>query len=121
MKYDVGEFTTNAGNIKDDNGDLISQDTFTSIVKEDNYPTFRITKVSSLFHLEEPITIGDTLTDLKVSVVNKAFIKVTGRHEIKKGDVLKAAGYNKPALNAPRGNVLEGNYPIRWTGPLYLK
>ena len=39
----------------------------------------------------------------------------------KKGDVLKAAGYNKPALNAPRGNVLEGNYPIRWTGPLYLK
>ena len=41
--------------------------------------------------------------------------------QFKKGDVLKAAGYNKPALNAPRGNVLEGNYPIRWTGPLYLK
>ena len=41
--------------------------------------------------------------------------------QFKKGDVLKAAGYNKPALKAPRGNVLEGNYPIRWTGPLYLK
>lgn len=39
----------------------------------------------------------------------------------KKGDVLKAAGYNAPALNSPRGNVLAGNYPIRWTGPLYLK
>ena len=38
----------------------------------------------------------------------------------KKGDILKAAGYNKPALNSPRGNVLTGNYPIQWTGPLYL-
>ena len=39
----------------------------------------------------------------------------------KKGDILKAAGYNAPALNSPRGNVLKGQYPIQWTGPLYLK
>ena len=39
----------------------------------------------------------------------------------KKGDVLKAAGYNAPALNSARGNVLDGNYAIQWTGPLYLK
>jgi len=39
----------------------------------------------------------------------------------KKGDILKAAGWNAPALNSPRGNVLTGNYPIQWTGPLYLK
>ena len=39
----------------------------------------------------------------------------------KKGDILKAAGYNKPALNSARGNVLTGNYAIQWTGPLYLK
>ena|SRR5210317_1016014 len=39
----------------------------------------------------------------------------------KKGDILKAAGFNAPALNSPRGNVLAGNYPIQWTGPLYLK
>jgi len=39
----------------------------------------------------------------------------------KRGDILKAAGYNKSDLNAPRGNVLEGNYHIQWTGPLYLK
>ena len=39
----------------------------------------------------------------------------------KKGDILKAAGWNAPALNSPRGNVLTGNYLIQWTGPLYLK
>lgn len=38
----------------------------------------------------------------------------------KPGDILKAAGYNKPALNKARGNILEGGYRIRWTGPLYL-
>ena len=41
--------------------------------------------------------------------------------KFKKGDILKAAGYRAPALNSARGNVLTGNYPIQWTGPLYLK
>ena len=40
--------------------------------------------------------------------------------KFKKGDILMAAGYNAPARNAARGNVLEGGYQIRWTGPLYL-
>ena len=40
---------------------------------------------------------------------------------LKKGDILKAAGYRAPARNSARGNVLEGNYAIQWTGPLYLK
>ena len=39
----------------------------------------------------------------------------------KKVDILKAAGWNAPALNSPRGNVLKGDYQIQWTGPLYLK
>ena len=38
----------------------------------------------------------------------------------KKGDILKAAGYNAPALNSARGNILTGNYYIQWTGPLYM-
>ena len=50
-----------------------------------------------------------------------AFVCKTDFKHFKKGDVLKAAGFNAPALNSPRGNVLTGNYHIRWTGPLYLK
>jgi hypothetical protein len=61
------------------------------------------------------------------------FIKLVAKHSVhsfivkkafkhfKEGDVLKAASWAAPALNQPRGNVLEGNYPIQWTGPLYLK
>ena len=50
-----------------------------------------------------------------------AFVCKTDFKHFKKGDILKAAGYNKPALNSARGNVLEGGYAIQWTGPLYLK
>jgi hypothetical protein len=49
------------------------------------------------------------------------FVMKEDSGRFKKGDILKAAGYNKPALNSPRGNVLTGDYQIRWTGPLYLK
>ena len=41
--------------------------------------------------------------------------------KFKKGDILMAAGYNAPARNKARGNVLEGGYTVQWTGPLYLK
>ena len=49
-----------------------------------------------------------------------AFVMKEDSGRFKKGDVLKAAGYNKPALNSARGNVLEGGYAIQWTGPLYM-
>ena len=41
--------------------------------------------------------------------------------KFKKGDILKAAGWNAPARNAARGNIIDGGYIIQWTGPLYLK
>ena len=48
------------------------------------------------------------------------FIAKEDFKHFKKGDILKAAGYNAPALNSARGNVLTGNYYIQWTGPLYM-
>ena len=50
-----------------------------------------------------------------------AFVMKEDSGHLKKGDILKAAGYRAPAKNSARGNVLTGNYNIQWTGPLYLK
>ena len=49
-----------------------------------------------------------------------AFVMKEDDKKFRKGDILKPAGWNAPARNAARGNVLEGNYPINWPGPLYL-
>jgi hypothetical protein len=60
---------------------------------------------------------------IKVVQENGVFCFVMKEDEgrFKKGDILKPAGWAKPALNSARGNVLTGNYNIQWTGPLYLK
>ncbi len=51
----------------------------------------------------------------------KAFVVgVDNDKKFKMGDILKPAGWAAPARNAARGNILEGNYAINWTGPLYL-
>ena len=50
-----------------------------------------------------------------------AFIVGTDKDKkFKKGDILKPAGWAAPARNKSRGNILDGGYPINWTGPLYL-
>ena len=41
--------------------------------------------------------------------------------KFRKGDILKAAGWNAPAMNSARGNILDGGYTVQWTGPLYLR
>jgi hypothetical protein len=40
--------------------------------------------------------------------------------KFKAGDILKAAGYNAPARNKPRGNVFTDLSWVQWTGPAYL-
>ena len=54
-------------------------------------------------------------------IVKEDMFTPGGQPKFKKGDVLKAASWSKPAMNQARGNVLEGNYPVQWTGPLYLR
>ena len=52
----------------------------------------------------------------------KAFVVgVDNDKKFKKGDILMPAGYNAPARNKARGNILRGGYPIEWTGACYLK
>ena len=47
-------------------------------------------------------------------------VGVDNDKKFKKGDILMAAGWNAPARNAARGNILRGGYPINWTGACYL-
>jgi hypothetical protein len=49
------------------------------------------------------------------------FIMKDDDKKFRKGDILKAAGWNAPARNAARGNIIDGGYTVQWTGPLYLK
>ena len=39
--------------------------------------------------------------------------------QFKQGDILKAASWALPALNAPRGNIF-GEYVVKWTGACYM-
>ena len=48
-------------------------------------------------------------------------VGVDNDKKFKKGDILMAAGWNAPARNKARGNILRGGYPINWTGACYLK
>ena len=49
------------------------------------------------------------------------FIVKEDSGKFRKGDILKAAGWNAPATNSARGNIIDGGYSIQWTGPLYLR
>jgi len=50
------------------------------------------------------------------------FVVKSDDGKFKKGDILKAACWRTPALNKPRGNIIDGDFSwVRWTGPEYLR
>ena len=59
-----------------------------------------------------------SIGDIIVVTVKEAI--PSGR--VKKGDILKAAGYGAYTMVGAgrRGNVLEGNFSVSWTGANYL-
>ena len=70
-------------------------------------------------------TLSETYGSKYIKVISNgsvsAFIVNTENDKkFRYGDILKAASYKAPARNAARGNILDGGYPINWTGPLYL-
>ena len=51
------------------------------------------------------------------------FVVIKDTKGFTRGDILKAAGWNAPALNKPRGNIRKDTLDltwVKWTGPAYL-
>ena len=70
-------------------------------------------------------TLSETYGSKYIKVISNgsvsAFIVNTKNDKkFRYGDILNAASWKAPARNAARGNVLEGNYNINWTGACYL-
>lgn len=83
LKYNIGEYTDNAGT------PVVVQTSFNSITKNSDYPVFKINRVPSLFFDGEKLYVNNVASDLKVELVREDFIKVTGDYEIKIGDRIK--------------------------------
>jgi len=76
----------------------------------------------TLANFENSFTIKEGKKYIKIIRDNGVwgFIVKEDGPKFKKGDILKAAGWNAPATNAARGNIFE-DFSVAWTGPHYLK
>ena len=119
--------------VKENTKDMVEAISYmeTAMIEDYNHFMTRDDEVTAKMRLE-------FATGIEMTYGSKYIKIVTGKHggntsvwgfvvntdkdkKFKKGDLLKAAGWAAPARNAARGNILDGGYPINWTGPLYLK
>ena len=69
--------------------------------------------------VKKATNLADGVKNL-IAAANEDYVDRTNHDGLSYDDLLKPAGWNAPARNKPRGNVLEGGFPVNWTGPLYL-
>ena len=76
----------------------------------------------TLANFEDSFTIKQGKKYIKIIRDNGVWgfiVNTDNDTKFKRGDILKAAGWNAPARNAARGNIFE-EYSVAWTGPHYL-
>ena len=82
-----------------------------------NYPQFMVEKFNEGIKVEQGRKYIKVISNGGVW----GFVMKEDDKKFKAGDILMAAGYNAPARNRARGNILEGNFSwVQWTGPAYL-
>ena len=69
--------------------------------------------------VEEKTRYWKIISSTRGSTSVQGFVVKAGDKKFQEGDLLKAAGWNAPARNFPRGNVLTESWchqNVRWTG-----
>jgi len=88
LKYNVGEFTADAGDIEGTGSTFGIQNQFTQIINKKNYPVFALTLEPSLFFMSESLKVNGVDSNLVVQSTYADFIKVLGDYPVKEGDIL---------------------------------
>ena len=105
LKYNIGEFTQNAGDIEGTGSTFGIQNQFTQVINKSNYPVFDVTLEPSIFFMSEPLQVNGIDSNLIVQSSYKDFIKVLGDYPVKEGDIIlgKISGVSATV------NVLDSN------------
>jgi len=106
LKYNIGEVTSNAGVASP------IQTTFSSIVKEENYPLFKINQVSGIFYNGEYLVVNGQKTNLLIDNSYKNYLIVSGEKNLSYNDLL--TGENS-------GNIAKVDEDIRLSGNFIVR
>jgi hypothetical protein len=101
-----------------------SNDSTVKLLPADQGPYYMELKERMVKEFKEELRFTEGSKYIKVisgSSVHSFIVKEDST-KFSKGDILKPACWNTPALNQPRGNILTGDLSkIYWTGPEYLR